>query len=58
MGHRAGLDVMEKWKLLNLPGLDLRTLHRSTLSQSLYRLLYLSRIYEYIYYISFGCVLC
>jgi hypothetical protein len=33
---RAGLDDMEKWKFLTLPGLELRPLGR----QSLYRLRY------------------
>jgi hypothetical protein len=34
---RAGLDAMEKLKLLTLLGLELRLLHRQARSQSLYR---------------------
>jgi hypothetical protein len=40
VGPRAGLDDMEKWKLLPLPGLELRPLGRPACSQSLYRLSY------------------
>jgi truncated hemoglobin YjbI len=35
---RAGLDDMEKWKFLPLPGLELRPLGRPASSQSLHRL--------------------
>jgi hypothetical protein len=37
MGPRAGLDDVEKRKLLLLPGLELRLLGRPTRGQSLYR---------------------
>jgi hypothetical protein len=37
---RAGLDDVEKRKLLTLPGLELRSLGRPARSQSLYRLRY------------------
>jgi hypothetical protein len=37
---RAGLDDVEKRKLMTLPGLEPRPLSRPTLSQSLYRLSY------------------
>jgi hypothetical protein len=37
---RAGLDEMEKWKFLTLPGLEPRPLSRPARSQSLYRLRY------------------
>jgi hypothetical protein len=37
---RAGLDNVEKRKLLTLPGLKLRPLSRPARSQSLYRLSY------------------
>jgi hypothetical protein len=37
---RAGLDDVEKGKLLTLPGLELRHLRRPARSQSLYRLRY------------------
>jgi hypothetical protein len=40
MDPRAGLDNVEKRKLLNLPGLKLRPLGRPARSQSLYRLHY------------------
>jgi hypothetical protein len=40
MDPRAGLDDLEKRKLLALPGLELRPLDRSACSQSLYRLRY------------------
>jgi hypothetical protein len=40
MDPRAGLDDVEKRKLLTLPGLELRTLGRPARSQSLYRLRY------------------
>jgi hypothetical protein len=36
----AGLDDLEKRKLLTLPGLELQPLSRPALSQSLYRLRY------------------
>jgi hypothetical protein len=36
--HRAGLDDVEKRKLLNLLGLELRPLGRPVRSQSRYRL--------------------
>jgi hypothetical protein len=36
----AGLEEIEKWKFLTLPGLELRTLGRPARSQSLYRLRY------------------
>jgi hypothetical protein len=42
VGPWAGLDVMEKWKLLTLPGLELRTLSSPSRGQSLYRLRYRS----------------
>jgi hypothetical protein len=35
---RAGLDTVDKRKLLTLPGLELRPLSRPASSQSLYRL--------------------
>jgi hypothetical protein len=38
MGPKAGLDDVRKRKFLTLPGLELRSLVRSTRSQSLYRL--------------------
>jgi hypothetical protein len=38
--HRAGLDDVEKRKLLTLPGLKLRPLSRPARSQALYRLRY------------------
>jgi hypothetical protein len=37
---RTGLDDVEKRKFLTLPGLELRTLCRTTRSQSLHRLRY------------------
>jgi hypothetical protein len=37
MGWRAGLDDMEKWKFLNVPGLELRPLGRPVRNQSRYR---------------------
>jgi hypothetical protein len=37
---RAGMDDMEKWKFLTLPGPELRPLGRPASSQSLYRLRY------------------
>jgi hypothetical protein len=37
---RTGLDDMEKWKFLTLPGLELRPLSPPACSQSLYRLRY------------------
>jgi hypothetical protein len=37
---RAGLDNMEKWKFLTLPGLEPQPLIRPPRSQSLYRLRY------------------
>jgi hypothetical protein len=40
VGHRAGLDDVEKRKFLTLPGLELRPLGRPARSQSLYRLHY------------------
>jgi hypothetical protein len=40
MGPRAGLDDVEKRKLLILPGIELRPLGRPARSQSLYRLSY------------------
>jgi hypothetical protein len=40
VGPRAGLDEMEKWKFLTLPGLELRPLGRPARNQSLYRLRY------------------
>jgi hypothetical protein len=40
VGPRAGLDTVEKRKLLTLPGLELRLLDRPARSQSLYRLRY------------------
>jgi hypothetical protein len=39
-GPRAGLDAVEKSKILSLPGLELQTLGRPARSQSLYRLSY------------------
>jgi hypothetical protein len=41
---RAGLDDVEKKKLLTLPGLELRPLGRPARSQSLYRLRYIKEI--------------
>jgi hypothetical protein len=38
--RRAGLDDMETWKFLTLPGLELLPLGRPASSQSLYRLRY------------------
>jgi hypothetical protein len=40
VGLRSSLDVMEKRKILLLPGLELRPLGRPASSQSLYRLRY------------------
>jgi hypothetical protein len=40
MGPRAGLDEMEKWKFLILPGLELRPLGRPAHTQPLYGLRY------------------
>jgi hypothetical protein len=40
MNPTAGLDDVEKWKFLTLPGLELRPLRRPARSQSLYRLCY------------------
>jgi hypothetical protein len=40
VGPRGGLDDMEKWKFLILPGLEPRPLGRPARSQSLYRLRY------------------
>jgi hypothetical protein len=40
VGPRAGLDDVEKRKVLTLQGLELRTLDRPSCSQSLYRLSY------------------
>jgi hypothetical protein len=40
VGPRTGLDDMEKRKFLPSPGLELRPLDSTTLSQSLYRLCY------------------
>jgi hypothetical protein len=40
VGPRAGLDYMEKWKILTPPGLEFRPLSRPASSQSLYRLRY------------------
>jgi hypothetical protein len=40
VGARAGLDNMEEWKFLTLPGLELRPLGHPARSQSLYRLRY------------------
>jgi hypothetical protein len=40
VGHRAGVDDMEKLKFLTLPGLELRPLDRPACSQLLYRLCY------------------
>jgi hypothetical protein len=37
MGHRTGQEDVEKVKILNLPGLELRQLSRPARSQSLYR---------------------
>jgi hypothetical protein len=37
---RAGLDAMDKWKFLTIPGLELRSLGSPVRSQSLYRLRY------------------
>jgi hypothetical protein len=41
---RAGLDDVEKRKILTLPGLKLRLLRRPARSQSLYRLRYLGSL--------------
>jgi hypothetical protein len=38
VGPRTGLDDVEMRKFLTLPGLELRPLYHSALSQSLYRL--------------------
>jgi hypothetical protein len=40
VGPRAGLDTVEKRKVLPLTGLELRPLGRPARSQSLYRLRY------------------
>jgi hypothetical protein len=40
VGPRAGVDDVEKKKLLTLPGLELRNLGHPARSQSLYRLRY------------------
>jgi hypothetical protein len=40
VGPRVGLDDMEKYKFLTLPGLELRPLGRPARSLSLYRLRY------------------
>jgi hypothetical protein len=40
LGPRAGLDYLEKRKLLTLPGLELRPIGRPVRNQSLYRLNY------------------
>jgi hypothetical protein len=40
MGPRAGLDEVERRKILPLPGLEIRPLGRSARSQSLSRLRY------------------
>jgi hypothetical protein len=40
VGPRTDLDEVERRKLLPLPGLELRPLHRPACSQSLYRLRY------------------
>jgi hypothetical protein len=40
VGHRVGLDDVEKRTFLTLPGLELRPLGRPARSQSLYRLGY------------------
>jgi hypothetical protein len=37
MGPRAGLDDVNKWKFLTLPGLEFRPLGSKARSQSLYR---------------------
>jgi hypothetical protein len=53
---RAGLDDMEKFKFLTLPGLEPRHLSRPARSQSLYRLRYPgshSYYYYYYYYYSY-----
>jgi hypothetical protein len=44
VGPRAGLDYMEKWKFLTLPGLELQPLGRPARSQSLHRLCYQSDV--------------
>jgi hypothetical protein len=46
VGPRAGLDDMDKWKLLPSPGLELRHLGRPARSQSLYQLRHPSSINE------------
>jgi hypothetical protein len=46
VGPRAGLDDVEKRKLLILPGLELRPLGRPARSQSLYLLRYLGSSWE------------
>jgi hypothetical protein len=48
VGPRAGLDDVEKRKLLTLPGLELRSLSRPARSQSLY--LITSGIHANIFY--------
>jgi hypothetical protein len=40
VGHRAGLDDVQKGRCLTLPGLELRPLIRPARSQSLYQLRY------------------
>jgi hypothetical protein len=40
VGHRAGLDDVEKRKFLTLPGLEVRPLGRPARSPSLHRLRY------------------
>jgi hypothetical protein len=47
VGPRAGLDHVERRKILPLPGLELRPLGRPAGSQSLYRLRYTRPIYEH-----------
>jgi hypothetical protein len=47
VGSKAGLDDMEKLKLLTLLGLELRPLGRPARSQSLYRLSYHNSFHSY-----------
>jgi hypothetical protein len=47
VGPRAGLDGMEKWKFLTLPGLELRPLDHAARIQSLCRLSYRGTWFEF-----------
>jgi hypothetical protein len=52
---RAGLDEMEMWKFLTLPGLEPRPLSRPARSQSLYRLRYPGSYSEDLLFIFYLC---